>query len=75
MPGEGGQDHLHVFKRAACAAADAFSEYGAGKAGSYTIGEFFVKNYPSQQTTGEEPATEAALRELSMSSMAFTEAR
>ena len=60
------------FMRAVCAALEAFAEYGAGEVGGYTIGEFSVKNYASQQTTGEELATAAALRELGLSGMAFT---
>lgn len=49
------------FIRAVCVALEAFAEYGAGEVGGYTIGEFSVKNYASQQTTGEELATAAAL--------------
>ncbi|WP_273382715.1 hypothetical protein [Enorma phocaeensis] len=60
------------YMRAVCAALEAFAEYGAGEVGGYTIGEFSVKNYASQQTTGEELATAAALRELGLSGMAFT---
>lgn len=60
------------FMRAVCAALEAFAEYGAGEVGGYTIGEFSVKNYASQQTTGEELATAAALRGLGLSGMAFT---
>lgn len=61
-----------TFMRAVCAALEAFAEYGVGEVGGYTIGEFSVKNYTSQQTTGEELATAAALRELGISGMAFT---
>ena len=61
-----------TFMRAVCAALEAFAEYGVGEVGGYTIGEFSVKNYASQQTTGEELATAAALRELGLSGMAFT---
>ena len=61
-----------TFMRAVCAALEAFAEYGVGEVGGYTIGEFSVKNYASQQTTGEELATAAALRELGISGMAFT---
>ena len=64
-----------AFKRAVCAAVDAFAEYGAGEVGGFQIGEFSVKNYASQQTTGEELATAAALRELGMSGMAFSGVR
>ena len=62
----------NVFKRAVCAAIDAFAEYGAGEVGGFQIGEFSGKNYASQQTTGEELATAAALRELGLSGMAFS---
>lgn len=64
-----------TFMRAVCAAPEAFAEYGAGEVGGYTIGEFSVKNYAAQQTTGEELATAAALRELGLSGMAFTGVR
>lgn len=59
------------YKRAVCAACDAFAEYGAGEVGGFTIGEFSVKNYENKGTTGEELATQAALRELGLSGMAF----
>ena len=60
---KGATTTCNVFKRAVCAAVDAFAEYGAGEVGGFQIGEFSVKNYASQQTTGEELATAAALRE------------
>lgn len=60
------------FKRAVCAACEAFAEYGAGEVGGYTIGQFSVKNYENKGTTGEELATQAALRELGLSGLAFT---
>ena len=62
-------------RRAMCAAAEAFTEYGAGKVGGYSIGEFSVKNYASQQTSGEGLATQAVLRELGLSGMAFSGVR
>lgn len=68
----GADEESGRFMRAVCAALEAFAEYGAGEVGGYTIGEFSVKNYASQQTTGEELATAAALRELGLSGMAFT---
>lgn len=52
------------YKRAVCSACEAFAEYGAGEVGGYSIGEFSVKNYASQETSGEQLATQAALREL-----------
>ena len=68
----GAKTTCNVFKRAVCAAVDAFAEYGAGEVGGFQVGEFSVKNYASQQTTGEELATAAALRELGLSGMAFS---
>lgn len=63
----GADEESGRFMRAVCAALEAFAEYGAGE-----VGEFSVKNYASQQTTGEELATAATLRELGLSGMAFT---
>lgn len=60
-----------AFKRAVCAAADAFAEYGAGEVGGYSIGSFTVRNYENKGTTGEELATQAALRELAGTGYAF----
>lgn len=59
------------FMRAVCAATEAFAEYGAGEVGGYAIGQFSVRNYENKGTTGEELATQAALRELGPSGMAF----
>ena len=72
---KGADEDSETFRRAVCAALEAFAEYGAGEAGGFQIGEFSVKNYASQQTTGEELATAAALRELGLSGMAFTGVR
>lgn len=65
----------NAFKRAVCAALEAFAEYGAGEVGGYTIGEFSVKNYASQETSGEQLATQAALRELVGTGYAFAGVR
>lgn len=72
---KGASTTCNVFKRAVCAALEAFAEYGAGEVGGYSIGEFSVKNYENKGTTGEELATQAALRELGLSGMAFTGVR
>ena len=69
---KGASTTCNVFKRAVCAACDAFAEYGAGEVGGYSIGQFSVRNYENKGTTGEEIATQAALRELGLSGMAFT---
>ncbi len=68
---KGAKTTCNVFKRAVCAALDAFAEYDADEVGGYSIGEFSVKNYVSQQTSGKGLATQAALRELGLSGMAF----
>lgn len=72
---KGASTTCNVFKRAVCAAAEAFAEYGAGEVGGFSIGEFSVKNYENKGTTGEELATQAALGELGLSGMAFTGVR
>jgi hypothetical protein len=69
---DGGADETSTaFKRAVCAATDAFAEYGAGEVGGFSVGEFSVKNYENKGTTGEELATAAALRELAGTGWAF----
>ena len=65
----------NAFKRAVCAATEAFAEFGSGEVGGYSIGQFTVRNYENKGTTGEELATQAALRELGLSGMAFTGVR
>ena len=64
-----------AYKRAVCAATEAFAEFGMGEVGGYSIGQFSVKNFENKGTTGEELATQAALRELGLSGMAFTGVR
>lgn len=63
------------YKRAVCAACEAFAEFGQGEVGGYSIGAFTVRNYENKGTTGEEIATQAALRELGLSGMAFAGVR
>ena len=53
-----------AWRRAVCAAADAFAEYGEGRVGGFSIGSFSVTNYRDDGTTGAEVAREAALSEL-----------
>ena len=65
----------NAYKRAVCAACEAFAEYGAGEVGGYSIGKFSVKNYENKGTTGEELATQAALRELAGTGYAFAGVR
>lgn len=58
--------------RACCAAADAFAEFGEGRVGGYSIGDFKVTNYMERGTTGLEVARAAALAELAGTGLAFT---
>ena len=58
------EDRADAWRRAVCAAADAFAEYGEGRVGGFSIGSFSVTNYRDDGTTGAEVAREAALSEL-----------
>lgn len=64
-----------AYRRAICAAVDAFAEFGAGQVGGFSIGDFKVTHYEDEGTTGEEIATQAALRELVGTSLAFVGVR
>lgn len=64
-----------AYKRAVCAAADAFSEWGEGQAGSFAIGQFSVTHYDKRGTTGAEMAKEAAVKELCGTGLLFGGAR
>lgn len=64
-----------AWRRAVCAAADAFAEYGEGRVGGFSIGSFSVTNYRDEGTTGAEVAREAALAELSRTGLAFVGVR
>ena len=64
-----------AWRRAVCAAADAFAEYGEGRVGGFSIGSFSVTNYRDEGTTGAEVAREAALAELAGTGLAFVGVR
>ena len=64
-----------AYKRAVCATTDAFAEFGYGEVGGYTLGRFSVKNYENRGTTGEEIATQMALKELVGTGYAFAGVR
>ena len=64
-----------AFKRAVCAATDAFAEFGCGEVGGFSIGDFSVKNYENKGTTGEEIATQMALKELAGTGYTFAGVR
>ncbi len=59
------------WRRACCAAVDAFAEFGEGRVGGYEIGSFKVTNYMEKGTTGREVALEAVMAELAGSGMTF----
>lgn len=60
-----------AWRRAACAAAEAFAEFGEGRVGGFSIGDFSVTNYQEQGTTGAEVARDAALTELAGTGLCF----
>ena len=64
-----------AWRRAVCAAADAFAEYGEGRVGGFSIGSFSVTNYRDEGTTGAEVAREAALAELCFTRLTFAGVR
>ena len=65
-----------AFKRAVCAACDAFAEFGAGQIGGLALGDFKVSRYADDSgVTGEDMATDAALKELVCTGYAFAGVR
>lgn len=64
-----------AWRRAVCAAADAFAEYGEGRVGGFSIGSFSVTNYRDDGTTGAEVARGAALAELAGTGLCFSGVR
>ena len=71
-----GAENRRAYKRAICAALDVFSEYGQGQVGGFAIGDFRMTGYEGRGTaTGDALATQAALRELSGTPLAFAGAR
>lgn len=68
-------DRAEAWRRAVCAAADAFAEYGEGRVGGFSIGSFSVTNYRDGGTTGSEVAREAALAELAGTGLCFSGVR
>lgn len=64
-----------AWRRAVCAAADAFAEYGEGRVGGFSVGSFSVTNYRDGGTTGSEVARGAALAELAGTGLCFSGAR
>ena len=64
------------YKRAVCAAADVFAQYGQGQIAGFQIGEFRMNSYAGHgATTGTELATIAAAGELAGTSLLFSGVR
>lgn len=62
----------HAYKRAVCAACEAFAEFGRGQVGGMTLGDFKVSRFADDAAvTGEDLATQAALKELAGTGYAF----
>ena len=61
---EPSDEELESYQRAVCAAVDAFAEFGEGQVGGFSLGDFKVTHYEDEGTTGEEIATDAAIKEL-----------
>lgn len=68
-------DVAGAWRRAVCAGADAFAEYGEGRVGGFSVGSFSVTNYRDEGTTGSEVAREAALAELAGTGLCFSGVR
>lgn len=68
---EPSNEELESYQRAVCAAVDAFAEFGEGQVGGFSLGDFKVTHYEDEGTTGEEIATDAALKELVGTSLVF----
>lgn len=64
-----------AYRRALCAAAEAFAEFGEGQVGGFQIGGFSVTHYDNRGTTGEEQATYACEKELAGTGLMFCGAR
>lgn len=69
------EDVADAWRRAVCAAADAFAEYGEGRVGGFSVGSFSVTSYRDEGTTGSEVAREAALAELAGTGLCFSGVR
>jgi len=63
------------YKRAVCAAAEAFAEYGEGPVGGFAIGDYRSTQYEGREPDGARVATMAAERELCGTSLLFSGAR
>ena len=72
---EPAEQHERAYRRALCAAVDAFAEHGSGEVGGYALGDYRVTNYQDRSPVGADLATLAALKELFDSGMTFAGVR
>lgn len=70
-----GDDEVDAWKRAVCAACDAFAEFGEGQVGGFSVGDFKVTHYEDEGTTGAEIATDAIVKELAGTGLMFAGVR
>lgn len=70
-----GCSERNAYRRAVCAAIEAFACYGEGQVGGFSIGDFKMTHYEDEGTTGAELATDAALEELAGTSLLFSGVR
>lgn len=60
-----------AYRRAVCAAVEAFADYGDGQVGGFTLGDFKVSRYERDATAGADIATAAVARELAHTGLLF----
>lgn len=60
-----------AWRRACCAAAEAFAEFGEGRVGGVSVGDFKLTNCMEKGTTGRKVALEAVIAELTGTSISF----
>ena len=60
-----------AWRRACCAATEAFAEFGEGRVGGVAVGDFKLTNYMEKGTTGREVALEAVIAELTGTGVSF----
>lgn len=65
-----------ALKRAVCAAVDVLAEYGRGNVGGFAIGDFRMTQFEGRgAATGDALASEAIMRELAGTALAFSGVR
>lgn len=70
-PDSDDEDATAAYKRAVCAAVEAFAEWGEGLVGGLTVGDFAVKPYENKGPSGVQIAIDAAVKELAGTGLTF----